>query len=105
MGWSLDTGSIERDTHGTTEDVSDDTFLLSVNGVSTRIAMGDDFVYHALDENFWRIKYYPTSNTWTVWDKTGNSYFFGDHPNENVNATANMAFPDVSEETTGVVDV
>ncbi len=34
MGWSLDNGSIERDIHGTTDDITDDTYLLNLNGVA-----------------------------------------------------------------------
>jgi hypothetical protein len=76
MGWSLDTGSIERDTHGTTEDTTDDTFLLSVNGMSDRVILDSSGAYHTIDEKFWRITYDSASNRWTVWDKQGNVYYF-----------------------------
>ena len=34
MGWSLDTGYIERNMHGTDNTLTDDTYSLSLNGVS-----------------------------------------------------------------------
>ena len=37
MGWSLENSYIETDTHGTTSDRSDDTYLLNVNGTTTRL--------------------------------------------------------------------
>ena len=35
MGWSLDSGYIETNSHGTSDWAGDDTFMLSVNGVSS----------------------------------------------------------------------
>ncbi|MBN2116476.1 MAG: hypothetical protein JW730_07895 [Anaerolineales bacterium] len=72
MGWSLDTGSIELDSHGTNGS-SDDTYFLNVGGVSTRIVKDTDGSYHAADENFWKIS---RDGGWTVMDKQGNTYFF-----------------------------
>ncbi|MBI3175222.1 MAG: hypothetical protein HYZ25_15965 [Chloroflexi bacterium] len=77
MGWSMDSGYIERDTHGTTSELSDDTFLLNVNGISTRL-LNDGLpnsYYFSSDENFNRIKK-NSDNTWTVWDQQGNIYYF-----------------------------
>src|SRR5258706_709761 len=86
MGWSLETGSIERNTRGTTTDyygpgdvfhgvVEDDTFMLNVAGVTTTIVKyGSN--YYAADENFMKFSFDPTADTWTVWDKVGNIYYF-----------------------------
>jgi RHS repeat-associated protein len=78
MGWSLDSGYVERNTHGTDDDTSDDSYMISVNGVSSSLdslGMGTGY-YHTMDENFWRIYRDATANTWTVWDKQGTIYNF-----------------------------
>jgi len=76
MGWSLDTGSIERNTMGTYE-TNDDTFFLNVNGVSSRIVKDPQGNYHLGDENFWKIKFYSGNPSWwEVKDKSGNTYSF-----------------------------
>ena len=92
MGWSLETGSIERDTHGTTAFEGDDTFALSAGGMSAHFAMGADGKYHALDENFTRIQYYPLPGTWTVWDKQGNIYYFEDQAVMANNSTPKLTY-------------
>ena len=74
MGWSLDTGSINLDSHGTYYD-SDDTFFLNVAGVSTRLLKDASGVYHSIDENFWRIQE-SAGGGFEVWDKQGNIYYF-----------------------------
>jgi hypothetical protein len=74
MGWSLDTGSIELDSHGTSWP-GDDTFLLNVAGVSTRL-LPYGGTYHATDENFWKIVYNTSTKSWTIQDKQGNTYYF-----------------------------
>ena len=76
MGWSLDSSFIELDTHGTGNWFLDDTHLLNVGGVSTRLLNYGNGVYHATDENFWKITYDGTADTWTVQDKQGNTYYF-----------------------------
>ncbi len=76
MGWSLDTGSIELNTHGTSTWTGDDTYSLNVGGVSTQIIEDNGGTYHAADENFWKINYDATNKVWTVKDKTGNTYVF-----------------------------
>jgi len=77
MGWSLDTGFIERNAHGTNSDSSDDTYSLSVNGISVTLAQDANGVYHALDENYWKVQR-PSSAKWIIKDKTGNVYTFED---------------------------
>jgi len=72
MGWSLDAGSITVDDHG--GDQSNNSWLLNVGGVSTRIIRDPDGYFHAVDENFWKIE--CVDNNWRVWDKQGNIYTF-----------------------------
>lgn len=74
MGWSLDYGSIERNSNGTSQFEGDDTFMLNVNGVSSTIASASDG-YHLLDENFWRIERNGDAS-WKVLDIQGNIYYF-----------------------------
>lgn len=87
MGWSLDTGYVEREMKGTPH-VGDDYFTLVLNGASHRLVLGTDGKWHTTDESFLRIDYSANVNTyggqtgfWTVWDKTGNNYIFGDTGN------------------------
>jgi RHS repeat-associated protein len=79
MGWSLDTGYVERDLHGTLDGASDDTFNLVLNGVSSRILRDANNGYHLANENFWKIT--AAGDTWTIWDKAGNKYVFGKDAN------------------------
>ena len=80
MGWSLDTGSIERNTHGTYGTL-DDTFFLNINGLSSQIVKDTSGVYHLSDENFWKLKFAPSTqedpSSWELKDKNGNTYTFG----------------------------
>ena len=75
MGWSLETGSIELDDSRRSDWSDDDTHLLNVAGVSTRIVQDPNGAYHAADENFWKIEH-PNTDVWTVKDKQGNTYTF-----------------------------
>lgn len=74
MGWSLDTGSIERNSNGT-HGTSDDSFFINVNGVSSPIVKDTNGVYHLGDENFWKITY--NGGSWVLKDKNGTTYTFG----------------------------
>ena len=75
MGWSLETGAIVRDTSNSATTV-DDIYSLNMGGVSTRL-VNDHGVYHAANENFWKYDYNSTSDVWTIRDKVGNTYVFG----------------------------
>jgi len=75
MGWSLGTGSMERNDNGTPAVLSDDTFNLNVNGISSMVVRIPDGSYRAADENFMRITN-DAATGWKVWDKTGNIYTF-----------------------------
>src|SRR5258708_6709933 len=97
MGWSLETGSIEVNTHGTFDGTvgttGDDTWMLNVAGVSTTIVKNTDG-YHAADENFMKLKFASGSDTWTVSDKTGNAYTFAKttHFGHDYNCTNSMHY-------------
>jgi RHS repeat-associated protein len=79
MGWSLTTSYIERNGHGTNA-INDDSFELNLNGMSVELLPGIDGKYHASDENFYKVEFNAPTNedasTWTIWDKSGNQYFF-----------------------------
>ncbi len=75
MGWNLDTGYIQRDMHGTQDGTTDDTFSLSVGGVSSQILLDSSGKYRLANENFWKIEY--SGDVWTVYDQQGNTYTFG----------------------------
>ena len=84
MGWSMNDAYIERDLNGTDEYEEDDVYTLIVNGVSSLLLPVTDPVttnpvtYRLTNENFWKVEYNKTTDIWTVWDKTGNTYVFGD---------------------------
>jgi RHS repeat-associated protein len=78
MGWSLEVGAIERDMHGTMDTTVDDTFNLSVGGVSSLLLKDDSNNYHTADETFWKVQYDELNDSWKVWDKSGTLYIFGD---------------------------
>jgi RHS repeat-associated protein len=81
MGWSLQSSYIERNGHGTNS-VMDDSYQVNVNGVSMELLRGADGKYHASDENFYKSEFTvpipegELASTWTIWDKSGNQYFF-----------------------------
>jgi RHS repeat-associated protein len=82
MGWSLDTGYIQRNMHGSMTWLEDDTFSLNANGVGGMMLVGTDGYYHTTDESFWRIEYVgpqsePGTDYWIAWDKAGNQYYYG----------------------------
>jgi RHS repeat-associated protein len=97
MGWSLDTGYIQRNMKGTVFYEEDDTFTLHVNGTSNLLlpvgegtdGVGDYIEYHPVEENYWRIRYYPEVgyggyaldiSHWEIWDGEGNHYLFNPGP-------------------------
>ncbi|MBN1427227.1 MAG: hypothetical protein JXB07_02505 [Anaerolineae bacterium] len=90
MGWSMETGAIERNLHGTMDFRDDDTFSLNVNGISGLLLLesstGSIENYQMANESFMRIQRDTSTDIWTVWDKTGTQYFFGEQaalPNNN----------------------
>jgi len=108
MGWSLDTGAIQRNMNGTLDTEQDDTFSIILTGVSSDLSPinaastpANTTEYRTTDESFWRIRYYQSSysgsdaipGTWVVWGKTGNTYYFEkqaeylDHNSQNCNVS------------------
>ena len=104
MGWSLDTGYIQRNMNGTMGYLEDDTFSLVVNGVGGLLLpiAGDPdnnpstIDYQLADQNFWRVRRYLSTGDinqpwpfsdgrtgdigyWEVWDPSGNRYYFGNY--------------------------
>jgi RHS repeat-associated protein len=77
MGWSLDTGYVERNTNGT-DNTADDTYSIVAGGISSMLLKGGDGYYHTTDETFWRIQYDYANEKWIAWDKSGTKYVF-DH--------------------------
>ncbi len=85
MGWSIDTGYVERNMYGTDDSTQDDTFNLVLNGTSSLLLEATDGTWYTADENFYRIQPHyvvpndnSTIDTWTIWDKTGTLYVFGE---------------------------
>jgi hypothetical protein len=76
MGWSLDTGHIERDTNGTPTNPDDDTYTVVYGGVSSLLLHDGTGKWHLADENFWRAE--KSGETWFLWDKSGNKFTFGE---------------------------
>jgi RHS repeat-associated protein len=93
MGWSLDTGFIQRDMNGTSDYEGDDTYTLNIDGSShLLLPVPDDpdndpntADYRTADESFRRIRHYAAKrhngywedvSYWRVWDKTGATYIF-----------------------------
>ena len=54
MGWSLETGYIQRNMKGTMTWLDDDTYSLSANGTGGMMIIGEDGFYHTTQELFWR---------------------------------------------------
>ena len=81
MGWSLETGSITRDMHGTNDTDDDDSFFLNFNGVSNRllpIAREGDLIKFRSQENPDEKVTWDTENdTWEISSSNGLSYVFG----------------------------
>jgi RHS repeat-associated protein len=74
-GWSLDTGAIVRDMHGTNSDTADDTFTISVMGTSSRLLPVDGTTYNTSNQSF--MKVVNNGSSWTAYDKSGLVYQFG----------------------------
>lgn len=97
MGWSLETGYIRRDMHGTGAyaGLGDDTFMMNIYGESHLLLPVDDDPdhdantddYRTADESFWLIRHYipystsncPTDQSyWIAYSTTGEKYYFED---------------------------
>ncbi len=98
MGWSLDTGYVQRNMNGTMDYQDDDTFSLTVNGMGGLLlpvgegtdSRGDYIEYQTAEHSFMRIRHYQLIDEppgydydisyWLVWDKTGTLYQFDPGP-------------------------
>ena len=82
MGWSLETGMITRDMHGTNGTLTDDSYMLSLGGISGRLlpisSSGTKTSYALSQDSFDKIEFDSASNSWTVYSKDGLVYLFGD---------------------------
>ena len=84
MGWTLETGSITLNMHGTNIDTSDDTYSLSLGGVSSTLLPTTNptdsvVTYDTADETFLKIEFYRTAAPnpyWKVYDQVGKVYLF-----------------------------
>ena len=82
LGWTLEAGGfILRDPKGTT-DTGDDTFKIVFGGESEDLVLVDaaQNLYRTKDEHFWRIKYDPQGDFWTLTTKDGTRHRFGTSP-------------------------
>ena len=102
MGWSLDTGYIERNMHGTDNTLTDDTYSLSLNGVSMPLlpieTVGNITRYATEEINYSTIEHDSSTGNWTIWDQSGTRYQFNDQAkthttNACVTSTANLDLP------------
>ena len=80
MGWSLETGAITRNMHDSDSDLSDDTFNISVGGISGLLlpvsVAGDITRYNTADQSYAKVEYNSSSDTWTAWSKDGTTFTF-----------------------------
>jgi hypothetical protein len=108
MGWSMDTGYIQRNMNGTANYFADDTFSLVMNGVGGLLLPiadqdgdgdctnnGCTIDYHLANENYWQVRQYlktgdvggyqADQSKWVVFAPDGTLYYFGNYgsaPNE-----------------------
>lgn len=75
MGWSLDTGYIERNMHGTDNTLTDDTYSLFLNGASMPLlpieTVGNITRYATEEINYSTIEHDSSTGNWTIWDQSG----------------------------------
>lgn len=85
MGWTLDTGSVTRNMHGTDSDngqMNDDTFIISVGGISGQLlpvsidASGEVTTYNTADQSFIKVVGDNIAYKFTAWTKDGTKYEF-----------------------------
>ncbi len=79
-GWNLDTGFIQRSVKRGVPAYNDsqDTFEFLINGVhSELVKVSTSYEYHAKDEGGDFLKFMYVSGYWTMQDKSGATYTFG----------------------------
>ncbi len=83
-GWNLDTGAILRNMHSTNADISDDTFSISMSGISGLLlpvsAVGNVTTYNTASQDYSKITFDSSTNinTWKVYTRNGMVYTFAD---------------------------
>src|SRR5690606_18255476 len=89
MGWDLDTGLVTRNLHGTDDNWSDDTFNISVAGISGQLlpisVSGEITQYNTADQAFMKVEGNNTTYSFTAWTKDGTKYVFSDTTDNNYN--------------------
>ena len=77
MGWSIPSNTIQRSTkNGTPTYDATDTFTFAASGSNAELVnIGGDEYRAKIESAF--MKYIFQTNTWTVYDKSGTKYFFG----------------------------
>jgi YD repeat-containing protein len=68
MGWNLDTGSI-------TYNITNGTYFLAMNGISSLLLPISADIYYTADQSF--VKIIKNTNSWTAFSKDGRVYTFG----------------------------
>ena len=76
VGWSLDLGYIERSTKDGAPNYSLDKYSFLIQGVQSELVTAPGGTYRAKDEGLF-LKFEKTATGWTVWDKAGTRYLFG----------------------------
>jgi RHS repeat-associated protein len=94
MGWSLDTGYIQRNMNGTPNYLGDDTFTLVMKGagglllpITDQDSDSNTIDYRLASDNLWRIRQYLATgdvwgypgdkSTWVIFTPDGTQYYFG----------------------------
>ncbi|MCD4671917.1 MAG: hypothetical protein K8R77_04560, partial [Anaerolineaceae bacterium] len=76
MGWSMDTGAITTDLHGTTDDPKDDTYSISLSGISSQLLPIGNSEYVTANRSYDKIIYNDTNKSWKVYGTDGTLYEF-----------------------------
>ncbi|MBL7864802.1 MAG: hypothetical protein JNK10_08010 [Cyclobacteriaceae bacterium] len=80
LGWTLDIPRIVADHKGTV-DRNDDSFFIVGGGVNSMLLYdgleGTDWKYYMEKYEFWKIRYNPTNDKWTVIKEDGTKFTFG----------------------------
>ncbi len=81
LGWSIDLPRIVADNKGTGTR-EDDTFYLVEGGSSNELFYdgldGTEWKYYLKSYQFWKLRYNPTAEVWTIIKDDGTKYIYGD---------------------------
>ena len=76
-GWSLNTGAIVRNMHGTNSSTTDDTFSINIGGISGMLLPIDANTFYTADQSFTKVIKSADSSSWTAYGRDGTVYVFG----------------------------